>query len=136
MALRTPNFDGGGGDSEINISPLIDVIFILLIFFVVTMSFSDNSAMKVDKPSSTQAESTDRLPVNICIDKDGNISVDGKAASMDSIETMLSARAGAGDFDVMIEADANAPVQTLVDVMDCAKAGGAKRTYIAARKIQ
>ncbi len=134
MALRTPNFDGGN-DSDINISPLIDVIFILLIFFIVTMSFSENRAMKVEKPVSSQAEKLDNAPVKVGIDKDGALAVDGRAASMESIGRTFAMRSKLGDFDVIIEAHADVPIQTLVEVMDCAKANGAKKTYIAARKI-
>ena len=64
MSLRRPNFSDGEGEESINISPLIDVIFILLIFFVVTTTFSDGGAVKIDVPKAATAvrpEAADNL---------------------------------------------------------------------------
>ena len=55
MSVRRPNFQEEASAETIKISPLIDVIFILLIFFIVTMVFADGSAMKVDVPEASNA---------------------------------------------------------------------------------
>ena len=55
MSLRRPRFQEENAAESINISPLIDVIFILLIFFIVTMAFSDGSAIRVDVPKASSA---------------------------------------------------------------------------------
>jgi len=135
MGLRKPSFEEEDGANVINISPLIDVIFILLIFFIVTMSFADNSALSIERPASSQAQNISaQTPVTIKIAESGALAIGSEIVSLRRLKSILENRAALGDFDVLIDSSAQTPVQSLVEVMDCAKAAGAKTTYIAAKK--
>lgn len=69
MSLRKPSFENPDSSSEINISPLIDVMFILLIFFVVTMAFAEKSALEIDRPKSEKASQSPEKALNIFVEK-------------------------------------------------------------------
>ena len=67
---------GGEGDG-VNISPLIDVVFILLIFFAATMAFSDKSALEIKKPEASSVEAAPQKSVKIYVDSSGGVFVGG-----------------------------------------------------------
>ena len=92
MSLRKPSFDSSETGSEINISPLIDVMFILLIFFVVTMAFAEKSIIAIERPKSDQAEKSDEKTLNVFVEKSGRINVSGGFVSLEGLEAIAAAR--------------------------------------------
>lgn len=133
MSVRRPNFQEEASAEAINISPLIDVIFILLIFFIVTMVFADGSAMKVDVPEASNARPVDEKATNIYIGSDGEVSLDGTRYSMASLSGPLKRKLAERPV-LIVRSDSKVPVSRLVEVMDCAKECGAGEIYVAARK--
>ncbi|SNS84304.1 ExbD/TolR family protein [Pseudomonas segetis] len=112
---------------EINLAPLIDVVFILLLFFVVTTTFTRETQMKVDLPESvTGAPLTDAetKPLEILIAADGSFSINGKALLKSDLETLIAAlqKEAAGDFNqpLTISADGKTPHQSVITAMDAA----------------
>ncbi len=134
MSLRAPKFDEHEASQVINISPLIDVIFILLIFFIVTMTFADTSALQLDRPESSTAQEIAETPLTIRLSKEGDIELNSRRVQISALKDGILAAAEGGEFCVVIDAHAAAPVQKLVDVMDCAKECGAKKIFISAKK--
>ncbi len=133
MSLRRPRFQEESPAESINISPLIDVIFILLIFFIVTMVFADGSAMKVDVPKASTAVSVDTRPFTVVIRSDSSIIVDEKFISLAELENIMRARLKENS-SVILRGDGEASVRALVEVMDCAKQCGAREIYVSADK--
>lgn len=133
MSVRRPNFQEEAPAEAINISPLIDVIFILLIFFIVTMVFADGSAMKVDVPEASNAQPVDEKATNIYIGSDGEVSLDGTRYSVASLSGPLKRKLAERPV-LIVRSDSKVPVSRLVEVMDCAKESGAKEIYVAAQK--
>ena len=133
MSVRRPNFQEEASAEAINISPLIDVIFILLIFFIVTMVFADGSAMKVDVPEASNAQPVDEKATNIYIGSDGEVSLDGTRYSVASLSGPLKRKLSERPV-LIVRSDSKVPVSRLVEVMDCAKENGAKEIYVAAQK--
>ncbi|MGX5219006.1 ExbD/TolR family protein [Pseudomonas sp. S9] len=112
---------------EINLAPLIDVVFILLLFFVVTTTFTRETQMKVDLPEAvTGAPLTDAetKPLEILIAADGSFSINGKALLKSDLETLIAAlqKEAAGDFNqpLTISADGKTPHQSVITAMDAA----------------
>lgn len=132
MSFRRRQIPDEGGDSPINISPLIDVIFILLIFFVVAGIFGDSAAEKIDLPASQTANSSDTLLAKISVSADGGVLLDGRRTALDSLEFELSRRPDLKG--VCIYSDASVPVGRLLGVMDAAKRGGVGEIFIASKK--
>lgn len=128
MALRKPNFESDSENREINISPMIDVMFILLIFFVVTMAFSEKSALKIERPKSVQNQSLNEKALKIFVDKTGKIYAAGSYATIDTIKLLAK---NSIDKTAIIDADEALKISTLVEIMDACSEGGITRVFIA-----
>lgn len=118
---------------EVNLTPLIDVVFLLLIFFMVSTSFEHDSKIKVQLPeASPDAAETAQTPnaLRITIDKEGRFFVNQKAVSDTHIDTLIQAIIDASNIHdeekspVVISADARTPYQALVTAMDAASGLG------------
>lgn len=133
MSLRRPRFQEESPAESINISPLIDVIFILLIFFIVTMVFADGSAVKVNVPKATSAQSVESKPLTIVIRADSTMLIDGKVVSMRALELRIREHLKKNSA-VVLRGDKDASVSALVSAMDCAKMCGVKEIYVSADK--
>ena len=134
MSLRRPRFEDEEPASAINISPLIDVIFILLIFFIVTMVFAENDAMGVDAPRASNSQSPDSSAAGVSITSDGSVAIGRDRYSLPALKIPLGARLAKSSGALVINADSSVPVKRLVEVMDCAKECGAREIYVATRK--
>ncbi len=111
---------------EINLTPLIDVVFLLLIFFMVSTTFDKDSRIKVELPqSATQDEKVEEKDVlTITIDVGGRFYVNDREVINTEIDTlkaaMTKAAAGRTELPLIIKADAKTPYQAVITVMDAA----------------
>lgn len=121
--------------AEINIAPLIDLVFILLIFFVVTTNFNRQTGIDVSKPRAHTAVTQGQKTLLIGISREGTLHIYGRQVSIDRLEALISAEISKDpSLNVLIISDQQASVGTAVQVMDkCALAGVAK-VSIAAEK--
>jgi biopolymer transport protein ExbD len=121
--------------AEVNIGPLIDMVFILLIFFVITTNFNRQTGVDVTKPKAQSAISQGQKTLMIGITREGTIHVHGRQVHFDRLRTLVSTEVGKNPaVNVVIIADQDASVGKTVQVMDqCALAGAAK-VSIAAEK--
>ena len=106
--------------SELNVTPLLDLAFVLLIIFMITTPLMENSVDLVIPSSEAAAKSIDPSAVQtIAIDRDEQLKLNGKATTIAELEPQLVAlRARARDVAVVIRSHKELPVQKLVDVMD------------------
>ncbi len=133
MSIRRPRFEEEEAAQTINISPLIDVIFILLIFFIVTMVFADGSAMNVNVPEAKNSQQPDSAAPTVVISAAGAIYLDGVPQSIHALSSALRKKM-ASNSSLIVRSDSSVPVSRLVEVMDCAKEAGARDIYVAADK--
>lgn len=112
---------------EINLASLIDVVFILLLFFVVTTTFTRETQLKVDLPeaaSGTPPEDSTLRQMEVLIGADGSYSLNGQALMKNDLEGLMSAlgRESGGDnsLPLVISADAKTPHQAVITAMDAA----------------
>jgi len=120
----------------VNLTPLIDVVFILLLFFMVTTTFNRHSELRIDLPeasSETQPEQTKQLEV--AIDSEGRYFVNGsKVVNTKSESLLLAIRQEIGnnkELPVSIRADALTPHQSVITAMDAVSKLGLTRMSIA-----
>ncbi len=129
-----------GGDLILEITPLIDVVFLLLIFFMLATTFDDTAAFKIDLPKSTVAKTKSTLKeVQILIDKDRNIYVkydDGaknnqEQVTLEEFSNFVSDKLNASDNkDVVISADKSIDYGFIVEIMSLLKEAGASAINI------
>jgi biopolymer transport protein ExbD len=122
-------------DLNINLTPLIDVVFLLLIFFMVSTTFDTTSQLKIRLPEATQ-EQTAVPPkkLNLLIDAKGNFFVNSRELTNNKSATLKAAleRSMAGSkLPIVIQSDADSPVQSLVTAMDVVGQLGLSQVSIA-----
>jgi biopolymer transport protein ExbD len=112
---------------EIGLAPLIDVVFILLLFFVVTTTFTRETQLQVDLPeaaSGTPPEQTEVKQLEVVIDVDGNYSLNGKALLKSDLSSLMAALSkeaeGDNSLPMIISADGKTPHQAVITAMDAA----------------
>lgn len=109
---------------EINLASLIDVVFILLLFFVVTTTFTRETQLKVDLPEADSGAVAEQQLLEILISADGTYALNGKPLLRNDLQGLQGALndASGGDtrLPVTISADANTPHQAVVTAMDAA----------------
>ena len=118
--------------SEINMVPFIDITLILLIIFMVMSPMLVQMQMNVDLPKSNAVNTTAEDDViRIEVQKNGTIRIDNRHYTLANLEKELILRMGkANKKTIMVEADKNVPIQTVVDVFDIAKKLGAAKLGI------
>jgi biopolymer transport protein ExbD len=114
---------------DVNLTPLIDVVFLLLIFFMVTTTFTEEGKLTITLPEAN-GELGQTLPIvlEVVVASDGRFAVNGKILTTNDAKTLTVAviDAAAGDTDIpfVITADANSTHQSVVTVMDVAGKAG------------
>ncbi len=120
-------------DPTIDVTPMIDVVFQLVLFFMVSTNFIETPGLQVDLPrSSPQTVLSDKQDLNIWMTLDDEIYVDDEAVSLEELTTRLRTRAEqAPETLVVIKADTGVSHGRVVTVMDRAKSLGLSRLAIA-----
>ncbi len=120
-------------EAEINMSPLIDLVFLLLIFFMVTTSFVRETGIDVHRPSASTAVLTENQNILIGISNEGTIHFDGRKIDIRSIRSHITrALSESPEGSVVIVADKISYTGIVIRVMDQCRLAGAKRISIAA----
>lgn len=126
---------GGEKGVDINMSPLIDMVFLLLIFFVVTTSFVKEAGVDVQRSTAATAEVKERGNILIGVTADGDVYWEGRKVDVRSIRSLVE-RALAEDPEsgVVVVADKSSETGDVVKVMDQCRLAGAKNVSLAAQR--
>lgn len=119
---------------SIDISPLLDVVFILLIFFIVSTVFVRETGVEVDKPQAISAQSLDQSTVMLAITHAGEVYYDGSMIGVAGVRSIVEQSQLDDPRPVVILADKSVPTELLLNVIDEAKLAGAKKVSLAARQ--
>jgi len=118
--------------AEIQMTPLIDMVFILLIFFVVTTSFVSETGLEIQRPQSSSSETLPRENIPVAIGADGRITVDGQRVGLLSIRPFLQKRLRMQPgLAVVLVADKVVSVDRVVRVMDEIRGAGISEVALA-----
>jgi len=116
-------------------APLIDMVFILLIFFLVTTTFVAETGLTVNRPEARTSENLDQDALMIGIGPAGEIYVQGQRISMISLRAFVERKLGIKpDVSAVIIADKATPADYIVRVMDELRSAGAERIALATRR--
>ena len=119
----------------IDLSPLIDMVFILLIFFMVTSTFVKDAAVEIKRPSARSATSASTKSVRMNIDAGGVVYLDGSPVRLWALQARLKDLFRGGvSKDVLLVTDKQVNVDRLIEVIDLAKLAGAKEVSVATEK--
>jgi biopolymer transport protein ExbD len=120
-----------GGDVGIDMSAMIDCVFILLIFFIVTTTFVEESGVEVDKPQAASSVRLEKTSILIALTAQGTVVYGGRDIGISGIQPLVRRMLQKEDVPVIVQADASAPSGLLVRVVDEAKLGGAQKVSVA-----
>ena len=120
---------------DLNVIPLIDVVFFLLIFYVISTSFIQETSVSIQRPASTQATATTSGFVPVAIVKSGAIQVGAQVVDLAQVRDVVAAALTSGNTTkVLVIPDREVPTGLLLRVMDACSAAGATQVDVAATK--
>jgi len=118
---------------EINLTPMLDVVFIMLIFFIVTATFIKEAGIQVDRPDTVTAEFQDDASILIAISANDEIWIDRKEREPRAVRSVIERLHSENPKgSIVIQADEDSTNEMLVIVLEAAKAAGVKNVAIAA----
>ncbi len=131
MSIKRRFSESGDDMGELNISPLIDMVFILLIFFIVTTVFVEETGVDVNKPQASSARDLEKNSILIAITEDSKVVYGGREVGTTGVRSIVRRLTQQEDMPVIIQADKRVTTELLVRVIDEAKLGGAKAVSVS-----
>jgi biopolymer transport protein ExbD len=122
-------------EADIDITPMLDVVFIMLIFFIVTSTFVKESGIDVNRPQAATAVKKAKANILIAIDAHDNIWIDRRQIDVRSVRPNIERlHAENPQGSVVIQADKESRTNTLIQVMDASRQAGVYKVSIAAEQ--
>jgi biopolymer transport protein ExbD len=123
-------------DTEVNVTPMLDVVFIMLIFFIVTASFVKEAGIDVNRPDAATAERKERGNILVAITETNQIWINKRQVDPRAVRANIERmHAENPQGSVVIQADENSKSGLIVQVMDAARLAGVYEVSIAAEVI-
>jgi biopolymer transport protein ExbD len=131
MKLRQKNHQV----DALDLSPLIDMVFILLIFFMVTTTFTKDMKLELDRPSASSAVASDSKVIRVYIDNASEVYVDNQPIKLWALQSKLrDVLRSSQEKSILVVSDSNIPVNALIDVVDECRMSGAKEVAVSTTK--
>ena len=123
-------------DVEVNLTPMLDVVFIMLIFFIVTASFVKESGIDVNRPNAATSERKEKGNILVAISADNQIWIDRRQVDPRALRANIERMHAENPLgSVLIVADEESKHKLLVQVMDAARSAGVTDVSIAAEVV-
>jgi len=125
MALRLASQSAIEEETAIDLTPMLDVVFIMLIFFIVTASFIKETGVEVRRPESSSSSQVQNLSILIAVKENGEVWMDRRRVDIRQVRANIERlRAENPKGSVVIQADAKSTTDVVVKVLDAARAAG------------
>lgn len=122
------------GEGGIDMSPMIDCVFILLIFFIVTTTFVEETGVEVDKPQTNHKQLLEKTSILIALTSKGEVVYGGKEIGISGVQPVVKRILAQGeDVPVIIQADTASQTGLFARILDEAKLAGATKVSLATR---
>jgi biopolymer transport protein ExbD len=108
----------------LDLSPLMDIVFLLLIFFLVTTTFLPDAGMDLELPESTTATAAEIAPTVISVGEDGAVQLDGRSVSVEELQQAVQALPEADRQKITVRADARVDYGVIVRIIDALRNAG------------
>ncbi len=137
--FRSASDSEGSNDAQVDMSPLIDCVFILLIFFIVTTTFVEETGVEVDKPRAVSAKMLEKESLMIAVTNEGKVIYGGKDIGVGGVQPLVrremqKAKNSNKKTPVIIQLDEKADAAISVRVIGEAKLGGAEKVSLSTAK--
>jgi len=121
--------------SHLDIAPLIDIVFLLLVFFMLTSTFMVPEAIELELPESKSASVTDTTPIIVSLNQSGQLALNGEHIALEQLQSLLKPLLKRDPKSaVTLKSDAHTEVQQLLVIMDEIRAAGGTNVALATTK--
>jgi biopolymer transport protein ExbD len=122
-------------ETEINLTPMLDVVFIMLIFFIVTTSFVKEAGIQVNRPSAATSEQKAKANIIVAIRKNNEIWIDKRIVDLRAVRANIEKLKSLNSQNsIVIQSDKESKTDTLIKVMDQIRLAGINEISISALK--
>lgn len=132
--MKSYNYPQDSDLAEINLAPLIDMMFLLLIFFIVTTALVEEVGIEVQKPKAASSQPLEKKGIMIGVTGDDRVMYGGKEIGLSTVRGLVSRLLAAEERPVIVITDQASHSGVLVDVIDECKLAGAKTVSVATEK--
>lgn len=130
--MRYRHSETAENSATIDMTPLIDVVFILLIFFILTASFQQQNSLSIERPQSAVNDADDRVSLVVTVDKSGTIWLDNKNTKLALLTARVRERvAGSGTSSAVIQIDKQVQSGRLIEIVDKIRIAGVDNVAVA-----
>ena len=119
---------------DVNVSPLIDMMFLLLIFFIVTTAFVEEVGVDIHKPKAATARTLEKHSIMLGVTEQGRVVYDGRDIGLAGVRGLVARQLRERDRPVIILADGDVKHRLVVSVIDECKLAGAKQVSLATER--
>lgn len=124
-------------EASIDMTPMLDVVFIMLIFFIVSTTFVRDEGVEINRPNASSAQQQKSDGVVVAIDSNGQAWLDQQKLSISMLEEQLQSKIAKGALSsVLIKADQQTPTGDLIKILDLIKATGISQVAVATEQKQ
>ena len=124
-------------EAEIDLTPMLDIVFIMLIFFIVTSTFIKEPGVEIDRPDAETTADVKTVAVLIAITNDNEIHIDKKEVDLRAVKfTVEGMLAENPNGAIVIQADKDSEAGLLLEVMEAVREAGAPATKISTNKVE
>jgi biopolymer transport protein ExbD len=134
MSRFRSQFSSDDDSGGIDISPLIDCVFILLIFFIVTTVFIEETGVEVDKPQAASSVNLEKNSILIAVTEKGEVVYGGREIGVAGVQPLVKRMTQREQLPVIVQVDQRAQAGLFVRVVDEAKLAGAEKVSVATAK--
>lgn len=122
-------------EAELDMTPMLDIVFIMLIFFIVTTSFVKESGITVNSPSAATAEKQENANIFVAINDQGDVWIDKRQVDIRTVRSIVARlHADNPEGAVVIQSDKKANTEQLMQVMDQVRLAGVETIALAAKE--
>ena len=133
--MRFKNKNEVSNEDKLDLTPLLDVSFIILIFFILTTTFIEDNELGIEKPNAGSQSQGLKDPMEIIINSKNNIYIENSLIEEETLKTKLKQRLAANpNTSLIIQADKNSNLSTFVFVFDAAKTVGIQEISISTKR--
>ncbi len=135
MASKMASSDDDQPISEINVTPFVDIILVVLIIFMVTTPIIMNPSVQINLPKAASGDETVPSHLNISIDKSGSIFLNGKPSTIEDLGNETKSQVGQNpEIQAIVSADSDVSHGRVIEVIDSVKSSGVTKFAISISK--
>ena len=136
MSRQLVKRQGSSDEADINLTPMLDVVFIMLIFFIVTATFIKQTGAQVTKPDAETAENKPTISMLVAVNPNGEIWIDKKRVDVTSVRSHIERlHAENPKGGLVIQADKESTNEKLMAVLSAARAAGLREVAISTERM-